>query len=85
MTDGFTKLSNTDLQALIAGLRSRRIGAPSSELQLSRVLAPSLIQTEAGQERNIEVGLNIQSEWLGQRLIRHFKLLHEHDLAMRAF
>ena len=40
--------------------------------------------TEAGQERNIEVGLNIRSEWLAKRLIRHFKLLHEHGLAVRA-
>lgn len=40
--------------------------------------------TEAGQQRNIEVGLNIRSEWLAQRLIRHFKLLHEHGLAARA-
>jgi hypothetical protein len=40
---------------------------------------------EAGQERNIEVGLNIRSEWLAKRLIRHFKLLHEHDLVARAF
>ena len=41
--------------------------------------------TEAGQERNIEVGLNIESEWLAKRLIRHFKLLHEHGLAVQAF
>lgn len=41
--------------------------------------------TEAGQQRNIEVGLNIQSQWLAKRLIRHFKLLHEHGLAERAF
>ena len=47
MTDAFIKLSNADLQALIAGLRSRRIAAPYSELQLSPVLAPSLIQTVA--------------------------------------
>ena len=47
MTDAFIKLSNTDLRALITGLRSRRIATPYSELQLSRVLAPSLIQTVA--------------------------------------
>ncbi len=41
--------------------------------------------TEAGQERNIEVGLKIESEWLARQLIRHFKLLHEHGLAVRAF
>jgi phosphatidylserine/phosphatidylglycerophosphate/cardiolipin synthase-like enzyme len=41
--------------------------------------------TEAGQERNIEVGLNIRSCWLGEQLIRHFKLLYESKLAVRAF
>ena len=41
--------------------------------------------TKAGQERNIEVGLKIQSAWLAQRLIRHFQLLQERDLAVRAF
>ena len=41
--------------------------------------------TEAGQERNIEVGLQIHSTWLAGRLIRHFQLLYEHGLAVRAF
>jgi phosphatidylserine/phosphatidylglycerophosphate/cardiolipin synthase-like enzyme len=41
--------------------------------------------TKAAQERNIEVGLRIQSLWLAGRLIRHFQLLHEHGLAVRAF
>lgn len=41
--------------------------------------------TKAGQERNIEVGLKIQSAWLAGRLIRHFQLLHEHGLVVRAF
>lgn len=41
--------------------------------------------TKAGQERNIEVGLKIASSWLAGRLIRHFQLLHEHNLAVRAF
>ena len=50
-----------------------------------RVFVSSANFTEAGQQRNIEVGLNIQSEWLAKRLIRHFKLLHEHGLAERAF
>lgn len=50
-----------------------------------QVFVSSANFTEAGQQRNIEVGLNIQSEWLAKRLIRHFKLLHEHGLAERAF
>jgi len=41
--------------------------------------------TEAGQERNIEVGINIRSKWLAEQLIRHFKLLHQSKLAIRAF
>ncbi len=50
-----------------------------------QVFVSSANFTEAGQERNIEVGLNIRSPWLAKRLIRHFKLLHEHGLAVRAF
>lgn len=41
--------------------------------------------TEAGQQRNIEVGLSIRSEWLAMSLTRHFMMLHEHGLAARAF
>lgn len=37
--------------------------------------------TEAGQDRNIEVGLNIRSEWLARQLIKHFKHLYEHEAA----
>ena len=40
--------------------------------------------TKAGQERNIEVGLRIHSPWVAQRLMRHFKLLQEQKLAVRA-
>jgi len=40
--------------------------------------------TEAGQERNIEVGLSIRSKWLAMQLIKHFKHLHEHGLAVKA-
>jgi len=50
-----------------------------------QVFVSSANFTKAGQERNIEVGLNIRSAWLAQRLIRHFQLLHEHGLAVRAF
>lgn len=50
-----------------------------------QVFVSSANFTKAGQERNIEVGLKIQSGWLAQRLIRHFQLLHEHGLAVRAF
>jgi phosphatidylserine/phosphatidylglycerophosphate/cardiolipin synthase-like enzyme len=50
-----------------------------------QVFASSANFTQAGQERNIEVGLKIRSPWLAERLIRHFQLLHEHGLALRAF
>tara|TARA_R110001592_G_scaffold348994_1_gene643548 strand:+ start:327 stop:881 length:555 start_codon:yes stop_codon:yes gene_type:complete len=41
--------------------------------------------TEAGQQRNIEVGLHINSEWLAERLVNHFRHLHANGLAVRAF
>lgn len=50
-----------------------------------QVFVSSANFTKAGQERNIEVGLKIQSPWLAGRLIRHFQLLHENGLAVRAF
>lgn len=50
-----------------------------------QVFVSSANFTKAAQERNIEVGLKIESPWLAQRLIRHFRLLHERDLVVRAF
>jgi phosphatidylserine/phosphatidylglycerophosphate/cardiolipin synthase-like enzyme len=50
-----------------------------------QVFVSSANFTKAGQERNIEVGLRIESERLAERLIHHFKLLHEHGLVVRAF
>jgi phosphatidylserine/phosphatidylglycerophosphate/cardiolipin synthase-like enzyme len=41
--------------------------------------------SKAAQQRNIEVGLKIESSWLAGRLIRHFHLLTEHGLVIRAF
>ena len=41
--------------------------------------------TEAGQERNIEVGLNICSKTLASKLTTHFNQLHACGLAVRAF
>jgi phosphatidylserine/phosphatidylglycerophosphate/cardiolipin synthase-like enzyme len=40
--------------------------------------------TEAGQQRNIEVGLKIESKWLAERLTRHFQMLLAQGLAARA-
>jgi phosphatidylserine/phosphatidylglycerophosphate/cardiolipin synthase-like enzyme len=50
-----------------------------------QVFVSSANFTEAGQQRNIEVGLNIESPRLAGRLTRHFKHLHSHGLAARAF
>ena len=47
MTDAFIILSNTDLRALIAGLRSRRIAAPYSNLQLTRIVSSNLAHNVA--------------------------------------
>jgi len=41
--------------------------------------------TEAAQERNIEVGLNIKNKWLAIQLTRHFELLSDQKLVLRAF
>jgi phosphatidylserine/phosphatidylglycerophosphate/cardiolipin synthase-like enzyme len=40
--------------------------------------------TRAGQERNIEVGLKLESQWLADQLTRHFQLLIENNLAQIA-
>lgn len=50
-----------------------------------QVFVSSANFTEAAQQRNIEVGLSIRSNWLATRLIRHFSLMAEHGLACRAF
>ncbi len=44
MNDGFTKLSTTDLQALIAALRSGRLAVPYSDIQVSRVVPSGLVE-----------------------------------------
>ena len=50
-----------------------------------KVFVSSANFTEAGQERNIEVGLTIESEWLAQRITQHFQHLHDQGLAKKAF
>ena len=41
------------------------------------VFVSSAIFTEAGQERNIEVGLKLRSQLIAGQLIRHFRMLRE--------
>lgn len=40
--------------------------------------------TEAGQQRNIEVGLSIRNPWLATQLSTHFQQLRESSLVLRA-
>lgn len=54
-------------------------------VDLKHVFVSSANFTEAGQERNIEVGLKIEDEWLAKRITAHFRHLHDHGLAVRAF
>ena len=49
-----------------------------------RVFVSSANFTDVGQNRNIEVGLNIRSTWLAARIIRDFALLREAGLMQRA-
>lgn len=42
MNDAFTKLSNTDLQTVIAALRSGRLSSPYNGLQVSRVVPAAI-------------------------------------------
>ncbi|PHR90082.1 MAG: hypothetical protein COA78_35425 [Blastopirellula sp.] len=50
MNDAFTKLSNTDLHAVITGLKTEQMAAPYTDLQVSRVVPASLIS-------NVSTGL----------------------------
>lgn len=42
MTAAFSRVSDADLRELAAALKSRRVSAPYSELQVNRVLSPKL-------------------------------------------
>lgn len=54
-------------------------------VDLEHVFVSSANFTEAGQQRNIEVGLNIKSEWLAERLVKHFRHLQAEGLLVKAF
>lgn len=69
----------------VAEYKRSSLHAKCVVVDAEQVLVSSANFTKAGQERNIEVGLKIESAWLAQRLIRHFQLLHEHRLAVQAF
>ena len=42
MTAAFSRLSDADLRELASALKSRRVSAPYSELQVNRVVSPKL-------------------------------------------
>ena len=50
-----------------------------------QVFVSSANFSEAGQERNIEVGLKIESQWLAKQITTHFRHLYDYGLAKRAF
>lgn len=50
-----------------------------------RVFVSSANFSEAGQERNIEVGLVIESKWLAKQITTHFRHLYDCGFAKRAF
>ena len=65
------------------GLVRSSLHAKCVVVDCEQVFVSSANFTEAAQERNIEVGLKIQSAWLAERLTRHFRLLREHGLLAR--
>ena len=58
--------------------------AKSVVVDRRHVFVSSANFTRAGQERNIEVGLKLESQWLADQLTRHFQLLVENNLAQIA-
>jgi phosphatidylserine/phosphatidylglycerophosphate/cardiolipin synthase-like enzyme len=54
-------------------------------VDLAQVFVSSANFTAAGQERNIEVGLRIESESLARGITEHFRHLLEHGHLERAF
>ena len=67
-------------QAIRSSLHAKCIVVDSSQVFVS-----SANFTEAAQERNIEVGLKIESEWLARGITDHFRNLLEHGILGRAF
>ena len=53
-------------------------------IDLHDVFVSSANFTEAGQQRNIEVGLRIDNAWLSQKLVEHFKKMVETGQFRRA-
>ena len=76
----FDPRSVADDQAIRSSLHAKCIVVDSSHVFVS-----SANFTEAAQERNIEVGLKIESEWLAKGITDHFRNLLEHGFVGRAF
>jgi phosphatidylserine/phosphatidylglycerophosphate/cardiolipin synthase-like enzyme len=73
-----------DPRSLLMDKRSS-LHAKSIVVDEEQVFISSANFTKAGQNRNIEVGVLIESLWLSQRLIRHFEMLLDRGLAQKAF
>lgn len=76
----FDPRSVSDDQAIRSSLHAKCIVVDSSQVFVS-----SANFTEAAQERNIEVGLIIENEWLARGITDHFLNLLEHGILGRAF
>lgn len=76
----FDPRSVADDQPIRSSLHAKCIVIDSS-----LVFVSSANFTEAAQERNIEVGLKIESDWLARGITDHFRQLFEHGLAVKAF
>lgn len=76
----FDPRSVADDQAIRSSLHAKCIVVDSLQVFVS-----SANFTEAAQERNIEVGLKIESEWLARGIADHFRHLLEHGILGRAF
>ena len=76
----FDPRSVADDQAIRSSLHAKCIVVDSLQVFVS-----SANFTEAAQERNIEVGLKIESEWLARGITDHFRHLLEQGILGRAF
>ncbi|MCR9293802.1 MAG: DISARM system phospholipase D-like protein DrmC [bacterium] len=71
--------SSADVEVIRSSLHAKCI-----IVDRKQVFVSSANFTEAGQQRNIEVGLRIDSPWLAERLARHFEMLREKQLVQKA-
>ncbi|MCC7338738.1 MAG: hypothetical protein IT422_26890 [Pirellulaceae bacterium] len=71
--------SSSDTEAVRSSLHAKCI-----VVDRQQVFVSSANFTEAGQQRNIEVGLRIESSWLAEKLSHHFEQLRDCGIVERA-